>query len=89
MEDLVTKDEGNGMLVGEETTVAVVVSSLQQQLQHSAQQLHQQQSPLLQHPLRLTGAESQYLEGLLREKESLGTSPGMDLARRLVTQGEF
>lgn len=74
--------------------------SLQHQLTHQQLQQLQQHggggsllqhggSPLQHGPLRLGSAEAQYLEGLLREKESLGTSQGMDLARRLVAQGKM
>ena len=37
---------------------------------------------------RGASVEQGYLEGLLRERENLLTSSGMDLTRRLVSQGE-
>ena len=97
MEDL-GKEDTNGMVINDDTHQGPHnnTSNNTSSLLHLHQQHHQQQQGsgggggggLLQHPPRIGAAEAQYLEGLLREKESLTTSQGMDLARRLVSQGE-
>ena len=86
MEDVTdTKEPTNGMLIPDDTQNLLPNHSGSSQ--HPGGGVGAQ--GLLQHPMRLGGAEAQYLEGLLREQESLGSTQGMDLAKRLISQGEW
>ena len=39
-------------------------------------------------PLMAPGVDGTYLDGLMREKEALNLGAGMDLTKRLISQGE-